>query len=324
MAITQSTRQAELITPLATDKLLFHQMVAYEGVSRLFDYDLTVLSEDENIVLTALLGEQAHVELELPNDATRYFSGYVTRFSFLGFHGNFSKYAVKLRPWLWFLSRARNNRIFQEQTVPDIIKQVFADHGFTQDIEDKLTETYDQRLFCVQYRESDFDFVSRLMEDEGIYYYFVHEAGRHKLVLADGISAHQPFGDYECVPWFPPDSHDRRERDHLDHWELCNTVRSGKYSMRDFNFETSSNHLDAPPGAPAEIDRGHNHDAYEVYDYPGRFDKIVQGETYARKRIEALQADFEVLTAAATLAECSRGIYSPSKTTIVTIRIGNT
>jgi type VI secretion system secreted protein VgrG len=290
MARTQSTRQAELITPLGPDTLLFHQMVAHEGMSQLFEYDLVVLSDDENICLTDLLGQHAHVELELPNDATRFFCGHATRFSFVGFQGNLAKYMVKLRPWLWFLTQAQNNRIFQNKTVPEIVKSVCNDHGFT-DIDDRLTDSYDSREFCVQYRESDFDFVSRLLEEEGIYYYFVHEAGKHELVLADAISAHAPFGNYDLVPWYPPDAHDHRERDHIDHWELCQTVRSGKYAMRDFNFEKPQNSLEAK----AKVERPIEHGDYEVYDYPGRYREVVPGEKFARKRIEALQAEFEVM-----------------------------
>lgn len=290
MARTQSTRQAELITPLGPDTLLFHQMAAHEGVSRLFDYDLLVLSEDENICLTDLVGQHAHVELELPHDDTRYFCGHVTRFSFVGFQGNLAKYMIKLQPWFWFLTRTHNNRIFQNKTVPEIIKEVCQDHGFT-DIDDRLTDAYDPRVFCVQYRESDFDFLSRLMEEEGIYYFFVHEAGKHELVLADGISAHAPYGDYAVVPWFPPDAHDHRERDHLDHWELSQSVQSGKYTLRDYNFKTPKANLEVK----SQIIRGIEHAEYEVYDYPGEYGEFGQGEVYARKRIEALQAEFEIL-----------------------------
>jgi type VI secretion system secreted protein VgrG len=289
MSRTQSTRQADLITPLGPDELLFHQMVAHEGMSQLFEYDLVVLSDDENIVLSDLVGQHSHVELELPNDATRFFCGHVTRFSFLGYQGNLAKYMVKLRPWLWFLTQAQNNRIYQNQTVPQIIESVCSDHGFT-DIDNRLQDTYDQREFCVQYRESDFDFVSRLLEEEGIYYYFVHEAGKHELVLHD-IGPHTSFGDYALVPWYPPDSHDHRVRDHIDHWELCQSVRSGQYAMRDFNFEKPQNKLEAK----GKVDRPIEHGSFEVYDYPGGYGEVTPGEKYARKRIEALQASFEVM-----------------------------
>ncbi|MCC5863650.1 MAG: type VI secretion system tip protein VgrG [Wenzhouxiangella sp.] len=290
MARTQENRQAELISPLGTDVLLFHHLVARESVSQLYDYDLMVFSEDENIVLDDLIGQHAHVELELPHGDTRYFCGHVTRFSFLGFRGPLAKYKVELKPWFWFLTRAVNNRIFQNETVPEIIKKVCADHGFT-DIDDRLTSSYDPREFCVQYRESDFAFLSRLMEEEGIYYYFTHEPGKHELVLADSISAHEPFGDYAVVPYFPPDQHDHRERDHIDAWQVSRAVRSGKIALRDYNFATPGANMEVK----AQMIRDYEHAEYEQYDYPGDYSTPGEGEAYARLRLEAEQADIEIL-----------------------------
>ena len=290
MARTQVNRQAELITPLGADVLLFHHMVAQEGASRLFDYDLVVFSEDENIDLDDLIGQHAHVELELPDGETRFFCGHVTCFSFLGFHGPLAKYKIELKPWLWFLTRVINNRIFQNESVPDIIKKVCADHGFT-DIDDRLSGSYDTREFCVQYRETDFAFISRLMESEGIYYYFTHESGKHELVLADSISAHETFGDYDVVPYFPPDEHDHRERDHIDAWKVSRGVRSGKIALRDYNFTTPSANMEVK----AQMIRGYDHAEFEQYDYPGDYGAPGQGERYARLRLEAEQADTEVL-----------------------------
>jgi type VI secretion system secreted protein VgrG len=290
MSRTQAHRQAELITPLGVDDLLFFRMVANEGVSRLFDYDLVVLSENENIDLDKLVGQHSHVELELPHGDTRYFCGHVTRFSFIGFHGNLAKYQVRLRPWLWFLTRAMNNRIFQNETVPNIIKAVCLEHGFT-DIDDRLTANYRDREFCVQYRESDFAFLSRLMEEEGIYYYFTHAAGKHELVFADSISAHEPYGDYAVVPWFPPDEHDHRERDHLDHWQVSKAVRTGKYTLRDYNFETPKADLEVR----SQLIRDIEHAAYERYEYPGEYRGLDDGADYVRVRMEEAQADFETL-----------------------------
>jgi len=207
MPRTQSTRQAELITPLGADKLLFHEMSAHEGVSQLFEYQVLALVEQETTFkLTDLLGQHAQVDLELPDDNVRYFCGHVTRFSFLGYHGSLRKYLVKLQPWVWFLTQAHNSRIFKDMTVPDIIKSVCAGHGFSGNlIDDRLNADYAPREFCVQYRETDFDFISRLMEDEGIFYFFVHEDNNHKLVLGDDKGAHQTFGNYDEVPWYPPD-----------------------------------------------------------------------------------------------------------------------
>lgn len=290
MAFQQSTRQADLITPLGPDVLLFYRMVANEGVSQLFHFDMTVLSEDEDLNLEDLIGQHAHVELELPHGDTRYFAGHVTRFSFTGYRGELAKYRVELRPWFWFLTRTVNNRIFQNETVPEIIQEVCSEHGFT-DIDDRLTAAYKPREFCVQYRETDFDFLSRLMEDEGIYYYFAHEPGKHELVLADSVSAHETFGDYATVPYFPPDAHDHRERDYLDHWLMTKSVRSGKYALRDYNFEKPKTFMEVKSQIIREIENAE----FEVYDYPGDYTETDDGDSIVRKRMEEAQADFEVL-----------------------------
>ena len=122
--------------------------------------------------------------------AYRYFNGYVTRFAQGGMVGRYYEYRMTVRPWLWFLTRTADCRIFQEKTVPEIVKEVFADHSVAV-FEDGLTGTYGRREYCVQYRETDFDFVSRLMEEEGIYYYFEHQDGRHVLKLVDSYSGHK-------------------------------------------------------------------------------------------------------------------------------------
>ena len=291
MKPTQKNRQANFKSSLDPDALMLNRMFAREQVSGLFEFDLTVVSEDENIDLYKILGEHARVELELPGGDFRYFSGHVAGFSFASFRDNLAEYRIVLRPWLWLLTRATNHRIFQNKTVPDIIKQVCQDHGFT-DLDDRLSGKYEDRVFCVQYRESDFDFLARLMEEEGIYYFFEHEEAKHTLVLADGPSAHEPFGKYDVVPWYPPDAHDHREREHLDDWSMARGVRSGKFTQRDFDF--------TKPGADLEvvsrIAKPHAQAEFEQYQYPGGYSEVPRGEAISRMQLEAHQSDHEMLS----------------------------
>lgn len=290
MPRTQSNRQANFKSSLDSDALMLNSMFAREQVSGLFEFELTVVSEDENIDLYAILGEHARVELELHGGDFRYFSGHVAEFSFASFRDNMAEYRIVLRPWLWLLTRASNNRIFQGKTVPDIVKEVCQDHGFT-DIDNRLSGRYDERVFCVQYNETDFDFVSRLMEEEGIYYFFEHDEDKHTVVLADAASAHETFGKYDVVPWYPPDAHEHREREHLDGWSMARGVRSGKFTQRDFDF--------TKPGANLEvvsrIAKPHAQAEFEQYRYPGGYTEVQRGETIARTRLEADQADHEIL-----------------------------
>ncbi|PKL96533.1 MAG: type VI secretion system tip protein VgrG [Gammaproteobacteria bacterium HGW-Gammaproteobacteria-8] len=291
MAATQQNRQANFRSSLGADVLMLVDMFGSEKVSGLFEYELTVVSEDENIDLYSILGEHARVELDLPGGGKRYFAGHVCSFTFSSFRDNFAEYRILLRPWMWMLTRASNNRIFQGDTVPDIIKAVCQDHGFT-DIDKRLTRSYAARNYCVQYRESDFDFISRLMEEEGIYYFFEHEEGKHTLILADDISAHETFGKYDIVPWYPPDAHDHRERESLADWSMSRGIRSGSVTLRDFDF--------TKPGADLNVmsrmAKPHAHAKYERYEYPGGYTAVRSGEDLSRLRLEEHQTDHEVLS----------------------------
>jgi len=288
MATLQSERAIEIITPLGDDVLLFHHMTATESLGRLFQFDLDLLSSDPNIDFDKLLGQNVTVRLELPDDQMRYFNGFVSRFSQEGSVDDFNAYSMTLHPWLWFLTRTADCRIFQEMTVPDIIKQVFRDHGFT-DFEEALSGEYRSWTYCVQYRETDFNFVSRLMEQEGIYYYFKHEANRHMLVLSDSVSSHDPFPGYEKIPYFPPDQHLIREKHHIHEWTISREVQPGVYALTEYDFENPKANL----MVKSAISRNHAQSNLEIFDYPGEYVTAGEGDTYVNARIQELQAEYE-------------------------------
>ena len=288
MTTLQSERAIEIITPLGDDVLLFHHMTATESLGRLFQFDLDLLSSDPNINFDKLLGQNVTVRLELPDDQIRYFNGFVSRFSQEGSFDDFNAYSMTLHPWLWFLTRTADCRIFQAMTVPDIIKQVFRDHGFT-DFEEALGGEYRNWTYCVQYRETDFNFVSRLMEQEGIYYYFKHEANRHMLVLSDSVSSHDPFPGYEKVPYFPPDQHLIREKHHIHEWTISREVQPGVYALTEYDFENPKANL----MVKSAISRNHAQSSLEIFDYPGEYVTAGEGDTYVNARIQEMQAEYE-------------------------------
>jgi type VI secretion system secreted protein VgrG len=288
MSEMQAERAVEIFTSLGDDVLLLHRMTATEALGRLFQFDLELLSKDPNIKFEDLLGQNVTVRLELPDDKTRYFNGFVSRFSLTGSLGDLSVYNATVHPWLWFLTRTADCRIFQEMAVPDIIKQVFRDHGFT-DFEEALSGTYRKWPYCVQYRETDFNFVSRLMEQEGIYYYFKHESNKHQLVLADSVSSHEAFPGYEKLPFFPPDEHLRRKEHHVYEWTVSQEVQPGTYALNDFDFERPKANLQVK----SSIQRVHAQAEMEIFDYPGEYTQTSEGEVYVRARIEELQAEYE-------------------------------
>ena len=285
---TQANRSIVVTSPLGEDVLLFHSMNVNEQLGRLFQFDLNLLSEDPEIKLQDILAQNVTVRYLRPDGENRYFNGFVNQFSQAGTHGNLFVYRATLRPWFWFLTRTADCRIFQNKTVPDIIKEVFRDKGFS-DFEDTLSGSYREWENCVQYRETDFNFVSRLMEQEGMYYFFKHEDGKHTLVLSDAISAHETVPGYEEVPYYPPEQSERRERDHISDWSLNQIIQPGVYALNDFDFKKPKANLEVK----SSVSREHDQAEFEIYDYPGEYKESGDGEGYVRARIEELQSQHE-------------------------------
>jgi type VI secretion system secreted protein VgrG len=303
MPILQAERRIAVSSPLGEDVLLFRAMRASESLGRLSTFDLDLLSEDHEIKLEDVLGQNLTVRLDMPQEgATRFFNGFASQFCYAGWSGDFARYRATLKPWPWFLTRTADNRIFQEKTVPDIIEQVFGDQGFT-DFELRLNGSYRTWEYCVQYRETDFNFVSRLMEQEGIYYYFLHEDGKHWMVLADAPSAHEPVAGYEEVPYFPPEEGGQRERDHISEWSVRQEVQPGAYTLRDFDFEKSDTDLEVRLSKPFE----HAQAEHEVYDYPGEYVTRGEGEDYVEVRLEELHSQHELAEGEGDVAGLAAG-----------------
>lgn len=205
IARMQENRPMMIATSLGADGLMIKSMHGVETLGRLFRFELELVAEKTAVHAKDVLGKNVTIQLIMPNDKVRYFNGYLARFEFHSIdeanrdHERLFYYRATMVPWAWFLTRTANCRIFQNMSVRDIVKDVFNRAGFS-DFKDQTTGTYEPRIYCVQYRESDFNFVSRLMETEGIYYYFEHENGKHTMMLcdADGPQA----GAWVCRPVF--------------------------------------------------------------------------------------------------------------------------
>jgi type VI secretion system secreted protein VgrG len=272
-----------------------------EQLGRLFEFQLDLLSEDSAINIDDVLGQAMTVSLDIGGGEKRYFHGQTVGFSQLEDYGKHSAYHAIVRPWFWYLTRRADCRIFQEMIVPDIIKQVFKDLGFT-DFKDSMTGSYREWEYLVQYRETDFNFVSRLMELEGIYYYFEHEEGKHTLVLADGYSSHSPCPGYGELPYFPPQPNASRERDHIYQWSISRQIQPGKYALDDYDFEKASADLATKLNGPT---RSHSESDYEIFDYPGQYAETSDGDNYIKYRVEELHAQWERVHGRGT----ARGLY---------------
>lgn len=277
--------QMELVTSPDVG-LKFKSMSAQEEVSRLFEFQVLAVAEDPAISADDLLGTLAAVSLEAADDTKRWFHGVVTAFGIEGVEGREYTYRLTLRPWLWLMTRSADIRIFQEMTAPDIIKQVLGEYTGT--IVDELSGSYGTRTYCVQYRETDFNFVTRLMEEEGIFFYFRHAEDKHELVLADASSTHVATTGFEEIVYLEDDKR-VLEVQAINTWQMRHEIQTGKYTLSDYNFETPSTSLTSTTAAGT---RSHAENAHEVYDYPGLYAAKGDGDTRAQIRLDEHSARF--------------------------------
>jgi type VI secretion system secreted protein VgrG len=281
-------RRINLHSALAPDQLMIKDATMREELGRMSVMDLDLLSPDENLALDDLLGRGFSIELVLDNDQSRFFHGIVAECAQIGRLGNYARYTARVVPWIWFLTRTSDCRIFQQVAVPDIIKKIFDDHG-TSDYEFELKGSFAKRDYCVQYMETDFDFLSRLMEEEGIYYFFKHEQSKDTIVVCNGVGAHKATPGCESVSYYPPSENAVREEDTIDHWHLSHTMQSGKLTHTDFDFTKPRTSLLAQYAAPGSYPKGNA----EVFAYPGGYLAVGDGNTYAQHRLEAIQQQHE-------------------------------
>ena len=303
----------EIATPLGGETLLFYRMQATEELGRLSTFQIELLSAEPAIDPDGILGKNVTVTLSMLDDKPRHFNGFVTKFEQQGMVGRYHRYRALVQPWLWFLTRTADCRIFQDSTVPEILKKIFADHD-TADFKLSLTATYRKWTYCVQYRETDFNFVSRLMEHEGIYYYFTHDAGRHTMVITDASSGHKPMPGYESVPFLAQDKLTKPDMEYIDTWDFSREVLPGVFVHDDYDLERPSVELKVQKSVP----RTYAPSSYEMYDYPGTYVLKPDGEQYAGVRIEEFAAQYQRSRASTTargiatgclfnLEECPRG-----------------
>lgn len=293
-SITQANRTISIDTPLGQDVLILRAFTGTEAVSQLFRFQIDLVSDDAEIDYDAIIGRNVTIAVRLEDESTRrYFNGHVSRFTQLPSEGRLARYQAVVEPWLWFLTRTSDCKIFQKKSVPDIVQEIFRTFGF-QNFELQLNRSYTPWEYCVQYRETAFNFISRLLEQEGIFFFFRHEQGRHTLILADTPSAHKPCPDqpdarYHLVGgggYAPGD-------DTVSSWRMEQEMRPGKYALSDFNFETPRDSLLS--SLASKIDQGGN-SRYEIYDYPGEFANRREADETVKLRMEEEEACHTTIT----------------------------
>lgn len=267
--------------------LLLKRAIVREGLSRLTETTVEFQSRNKAVKLDQIVGQTVNLHLITQGGGERRFTGLCISVENLGFRDGYGHYVAELRPWTWLLTRTSDCRIFQDKSAVEIIKEIFSDHGFT-DFTNKLSDSYDTRAYCVQYRESDFAFVSRLMEEEGMYYYFdsnKDQGAPEKMVLCDGMSGHVPVPGKSTLDYHARDNTDRRREDHIAEWAFGENLTRGKVTLNDFDFTSPTADLKTTNA----IKKGsHSHATMEVYDYPGHYRKNTDlGNKQARVRMEA-------------------------------------
>lgn len=285
----------KLDTPLDKTSLVLKKFSGQEKISEPYEFDLLMLSEKKDLSFEELVGKEVAVTLECgPNK--RYFHGIIGEFlqsrtDFLK-NSDLTIYTAKLYPKLWMLKFTRDCRIFQNKTVIEIVQTIFEENQIT-DVEMRLGDSeWKVRDYCVQYNESCFNFVSRLLEAEGIFYFFEHRQGGHKLILANSQENHQ-----ECPSLTTAQMEvSKRQTSFMNRIQTCDIVRRiipREHALADFNFTTPSTKLFSTFAGNGEGKR--------LYEYPGGYDNQAEGDKHTRLRLEADELPHEAITGLSTI-----------------------
>ncbi|RUZ32797.1 type VI secretion system tip protein VgrG, partial [Mesorhizobium sp. M7A.F.Ca.CA.001.15.1.1] len=286
-------------TPVGSELLTFTHLVGRDEISRCFAYTVGFVSTDSDIDPLKMLGGPLSIEAE--SDPKRWFSGIVSEFRLTRLEDRLAYYEAVIRPWLWFLGNTTDCRIFQNKSVVDIVKDIFKKYGIAE-FDLRLQGSYPPREYCVQYDETDLDFVQRLLEHEGILYFFEHDDGKHTLVLADAMSKLKPASGCEKVLYNFEGQGSRRDVEYITEWIPGSSVRPGAYAHTDYDFTKPGADLMAKSAQPFS----HKEAAGENYRQPGAHLETGRGDSLAAIRREEIQAVHQRIAAVGTV----RGLYS--------------
>ncbi|HLU03298.1 MAG TPA: type VI secretion system tip protein TssI/VgrG, partial [Advenella sp.] len=281
-------------------EFLFDAMQGQDGLSTLSEYTVRLLHRSADLYGDTLLGKALTLRIQTP-DAQRYLNGLIADLRYDGPASEVDRYhayTAVVMPWFWLADGNKDYRIYQNQSVPEIIKAVLTSYGDA--FEFALVQTYAPRIYCVQYGESDFAFVSRLLEEEGIHYYFRHEEKRHVLVMSDDVLTHTTVPGYEQLRYFPEDKLALPQQDYATGIRSRERHRPGRYATSDYDFKKSRADLHMN----SRIELPHEHSRNEVYEWQGNYDDQELGERYARQRMQELHHERNIRT----LRSTARGV----------------
>jgi type VI secretion system secreted protein VgrG len=296
---SQANRVLVISSPLGPDELLLLGFTGTESISRLFSYQLDLMSPNQAIAAKDIVGQKVTWSVHQTDSAPRYFNGVVSRWAAgPSDRRRLRNYRAEVVPWPWLLTRTTDCRIFQNLKTPAIIETIFKDHGFS-DYTLALSGSYPVWEYCVQYRETAFNFVSRLMELEGIFYYFRHEDGKHTLTLGDAKSNY-----FDSVESHVKYSSGSRAPNHVSAWEHQYEFRSGKWTRTDYNFKTPSTNLLTTTSTVIDLPDAPK---YELFDYPGAYPDKGEGDPVTKVRMEEEEAPYNTVKGASTCCTFTPG-----------------
>ena len=280
---TQRDRPLQITTPLPDDSLLLTELRGREAISELFHFELSTVAElGTQVPFDQILGHKITVKIETIAESGnfRYISGICKRISQGERTEEFTNYYLEVVPQFWLLTHTVRSRIFQQKTVPDILKQVLT--GL--DVSYELQGSYKSMEYCVQYQESDFNFACRVMEEEGIFWFFKHSSSGHQLVLADSSQSHPdlPYGSTTVYEEFF--GHSPKD-DRVFSWSKGQEIRTGKCTVWDEHHQLPHKHLEASKTIQTSVTIGkdtHNLTAggassHEIYEFPGEYSRHFDG-----------------------------------------------
>ncbi|MEP3478784.1 MAG: type VI secretion system tip protein VgrG [Fuerstiella sp.] len=302
--LKQAERPIGLETPLGQDTLVLTAFSGEERMSGLFRFELQMLSEDGDIKPDQIVGQAVNFYVRHPDDEKRYFNGIVNRFVYAGKNDRVHMYRAQVVPWLWLLTKGSDCREHEadgQNNAKAIIDGLLGDLGFS-DYSWDLKRTPEKREYCVQYRETHFDFLSRLLAEEGIYYYFKHEQGKHELVMTDHVEGVVDCKDAEAS--LQANLSQPEVTDNLSSWHHEYEFTSGKFAHTDYNFEKPTSSLETKTDSLVKLT---GNSQLEFYDHPGRFHEKGLGSDIAQLRMEAEEAAHDTVTGSSVCRSFSPG-----------------
>jgi len=281
MPLVQDRSRSQLAFQVAGGDVDRFQVIRYrgsEGLCQLYRFEIELVSDDMAVNFDEIVGKPAVLSINTVTEE-RWFHGIISRFELTNQTVGQAYYRAELVPALWLLTHRYNSRIFQNKNTKDIVTEVLTRAGFSSDrFRFALQGSYTPREYCVQYRETDYNFICRLMEEEGIWWYFEQTKDAHVLVMADGPGAYKPIDGEAELPFVPP-SGMSHETEHVFRFRLGRAVRPGAVALNDFNFKNPKLKLDA------QADAGRDK-SLEFFDYPGEYTEQSAGTALARTRLE--------------------------------------